>query len=640
MRILTHVKQAGTKSFRLATSKLFEYGVNCLSGDTEVYTPVGWIRLDQLTGDTIAMCWDINTHELAFEDCKPIKHAYGHKLHVFSGHFHTLQYTANHRIPYRSDRRFAWKETTALNLVNKGYELPVSAEYKGCQQSLRPEQAQLLAMLQADFSLEGNRWRGSFKKVRKFDRFLDLMVENKLDVSFNKIKDDYIRPAFDAPEWVAHYLDGASKTFKNLMEESVETRKAFLRELAVWDGSARGLSWVYFSTNKANIDYVQLLAHTVGWRASVSVNIDNNRGYGSGNNLPLYKLNIKTCDYINARALVYGQTAEAHSHVYCLTTPTGFFMTRRAGVIQITGNSQNTDKDLLDMFSAPEGYCIVQADQAGAEALIVAYLASAGKYRDLFLVGIKPHTYVALHLFIDKFRGDYPRERYWLRTPAELKALPEWKELSKVIANSPFEYDLGKRTVHASSYKMGPHTFQESVLKGSEGALILDYEQARHFLDVFKQLFPEIVAWQSDIENRIRAERVLRNLFGYPRRFEQILTDGYLRDGISWIPQSTVGCITHLAYNRLTDHIISNRLPWRMFNNKHDSYAALVPVDHAREASERMTEFLAITLIGWDGTPFTMRSEVLVGFNMGKAKLDKKTGVWTNPRGLREPEWN
>lgn len=302
-------------------------------------------------------------------------------------------------------------------------------------------------------------------------------------------------------------------------------------------------------------------------------------------------------------------------------------------------NAQNTDKDILDMVAAPEGYCIVQADQAGAEALIVAYLASAGKYRDLFLHGVKPHVYVALHLFLEKFRGANPRERYWLRPPQELKALPEWKALAKTISDSKFEYDIGKRTGHASNYEMGPHTFQESTLKESEGTLVLEYSQSKFFLDTYKQLFPEIVGFQQEVKERIRTDRILRNLFGYPRRFEQILTDGYLRDGISWIPQSTVGCITHLAYNGLTEHIIRNRLPWRLFNNKHDSYAALVPVDHAREAAERMTGFLAIELVGWDGTPFTMRSEVLVGFNMGKAKLDKKTGVWTNPRGLKEPEW-
>jgi hypothetical protein len=302
-------------------------------------------------------------------------------------------------------------------------------------------------------------------------------------------------------------------------------------------------------------------------------------------------------------------------------------------------NAQNSDKSILDMFAAPPGYCIVQVDQAGAEALIVAYLAGPGRYRDLFLNGIKPHTYVALHLFLDKFRGEHPRERYWLKSPVELKALPEWKELSKTIAASPFEYDSGKKTVHASSYKMGPHTFQESVLKESEGTIILDYAQAKYFLDTFKQLFPEVVAWQSEIEARIRAERILFNLQGYPRRFESIITDGYLRDAISWIPQSTVGCITHLAYRRLFDHVRAHNLSWRLFNNKHDSYAALVPIEEAKPAADTMMQFINQPLVGWDGSNFTMRSEVQVGFNMGKAKLNKATGVWTNPRGLKEPEW-
>lgn len=310
-------------------------------------------------------------------------------------------------------------------------------------------------------------------------------------------------------------------------------------------------------------------------------------------------------------------------------------MTRRAGVIQITGNSQNSDKDIMDIFVAPDGYSIVQVDQAGAEALIVAYLAAAGKYRELFTEGVKPHIYVALHLFLDKFRGDQPIERYWLQRPAVLRALPEWSELSKTIANSKFEYDIGKRTSHAKNYSMGPNTFRENVLRESEGSLVLSIEQARFFLDTYANLFPEIIAWQHEIRERIERDRQLRNLFGYPRAFEQNFTDGYMREAISWIPQSTVGCITHTAYNLLTKKIRAERLPWRPFNNKHDSYAAMVPDDHVPEAALTMTTYINQRFTGWDGCEFQMKSEVQVGKNM-KKRGKAKDGVYPNPLGLRD----
>ena len=295
-------------------------------------------------------------------------------------------------------------------------------------------------------------------------------------------------------------------------------------------------------------------------------------------------------------------------------------------------NAQNSDKSLLDIFEAPPGWKIVSVDQAGAEALIVAYLCRPGNYRELFTEGVKPHIYVALHIFLDKFRGDNSPARYWLTKPGVLKTYPEWAALSKTISSSPFEYDLGKKTGHASNYRMRENTFREQALKESGGTLNLSMEQAAHFLNTYKVIFPEIVEWQSEIEESVRSGRQLRNLLGFPRQFNQLITDGYIREAISWVPQSTVGCITHVAYKMLTDHIRREGLRWRPFNNKHDSYAALVPDAEVREAATMMTKFINMPLVGRDGAQFVMASEIQVGQNMGK--FNKKTG--TNPSGLTD----
>jgi len=293
------------------------------------------------------------------------------------------------------------------------------------------------------------------------------------------------------------------------------------------------------------------------------------------------------------------------------------------------GNCQNADKETIDWAEAPEGWRIVQVDQAGAEALVVSYLTRPGKYRALFDNGVKAHTYIALHIFIDKFRGEFNPTRYWLADPKVLRALPEWKELAARIAESKFEYDIGKRTGHSGNYEVGPNTFRTAALKDSEGSLNLSLEEATFFLATYKQLFPEIVEWQQETKEIIRTTRLLRNLFGYPRRFERPITDSYLREAISWVPQSTVGCITHHAYAEVTDRILRERLPWRLFSNKHDSFAALVPEDHVAEAAGAMTKAINIPLVGRDGAQFTMRSEVQVGCNM------KKAGK-TNPNGLKD----
>ncbi|TXH46046.1 MAG: hypothetical protein E6Q97_30385 [Desulfurellales bacterium] len=284
-------------------------------------------------------------------------------------------------------------------------------------------------------------------------------------------------------------------------------------------------------------------------------------------------------------------------------------------------NSQNFDKDVIDIMAAPAGWTFIQVDQAGAEALIVAYLAADGRYRELFREGVKPHIYVALHLFLDKFRGEHPRDRYWLQRPGDLKKLPEWPALSKRIKNSEFEYDIGKRIGHAKNYRMGPFTFKLSALRDSGGTLNLSLEDCTYFSDTYNVLFPEIGGFQNEIERRIHTDRRLVNLFGHPRRFERLINDGYIREAISWIPQSTVGCITHEAALKFTDYVITNRLSWRLCNNKHDSLAALVPESEAPDAARTLAGFFQQTFTGWDGSKFTMRTEAFVGPTLGKKDM-------------------
>lgn len=175
---------------------------------------------------------------------------------------------------------------------------------------------------------------------------------------------------------------------------------------------------------------------------------------------------------------------------------------------------------------------------------------------------------------------------------------------------------------------MGPNTFRESCFKESEGSLILSYKEAQFYLGTYKELFPEIVAWQAEIEKTLRATRLLRNLFGFPRRFERELTDSYVREAISWIPQSTVGCITHEAFDKTCLYIRAHNLNWRPISNKHDSFALMIPDADVPMARDVMKLYLNVTLEGIDSA-FTMASDFQVGQNL------KKWSTY-NPHGMKE----
>jgi hypothetical protein len=299
-------------------------------------------------------------------------------------------------------------------------------------------------------------------------------------------------------------------------------------------------------------------------------------------------------------------------------------------------NLQNPGKDTMDIAEAPHGYSIVQADQAGAEALIVAYLARPGRYRALFENNIKPHTFLAMHIFAADWEFPDPGAAWFLAAePAALKAHPAWKKLDAAIKNSGHPYDIGKRTAHGKSYRMGPKTYRLANLKQSDGLLVLSHAECVRFLNYFNLLFPEVIEWQNEVEFTIKATRELHNLFGHPRRFERLLSDDYIREGISWIPQSTVGVITHYAVTETYNYIRANKLDWSICSNKHDSYALICPDAETGIAAAYMKARLAQTFRGRDGVEFTMGSEVQVGKNWKPAK-QKKDGTWINPDGMKE----
>jgi hypothetical protein len=291
----------------------------------------------------------------------------------------------------------------------------------------------------------------------------------------------------------------------------------------------------------------------------------------------------------------------------------------RRAAAQIFGifgtNLQNPSHTLMSACVPDDGKVFLQADQSGAEARCVAYEAEAGNYRELFDVDIKPHTYLALNIFIEKFRGDYPADRYAFKKPRELSLLPEWKQLDKTIKKSKREYALGKLTAHAKSYDMGWKTFQINVLERSQGSIRLTAKEAKFYLEMFEQLFPEIIAWQRKIKNQLLATRTLTNLFGYQRTFYGRWNEALVREGYSWIPQSTIGLITSMAICDLDEFIERNRLDWDILNDKHDSILVQCPTAEWKACGIVMQQFLGRDLVSTTGIPYQMKTELSKGFS-------------------------
>lgn len=284
------------------------------------------------------------------------------------------------------------------------------------------------------------------------------------------------------------------------------------------------------------------------------------------------------------------------------------------------GNGQNFNKESLGVLVARPKHKFIQLDQNGAEARVVAYDAPAGRYRQLFELDIKVHTYVALIIFASELELTNKTLDYSAVALEELMQMPRMKEIFLEIKNHPTIYDIAKRIVHGTSYLLGPRTMVRTILKFSRGKIRLRQAQCKAYQEIFFALFPEIRMWHQIIQMQARKNRVLINHHGHRRQCEQVITEKYLRELISWIPQSTVGQITHNAAIEMDAYIEDNKLPWFMPNNKHDSLVCEVPDSDVQVCLDAMRYYMEQTLTGPDGVEYQMKTEWKVGTTLAFAE--------------------
>jgi DNA polymerase I-like protein with 3'-5' exonuclease and polymerase domains len=183
---------------------------------------------------------------------------------------------------------------------------------------------------------------------------------------------------------------------------------------------------------------------------------------------------------------------------------------------------------------------------------------------------------------------------------------------------------------HASNYGMKAGAFQLNVLEKSRGKIALSRQEAEAYLDTYHRLFPEIHEWHDEVTETLSKSKTLYNLFGFPREFTGAIDDNKIKSAYAFVPQSTVGTITNIAFTKLQNYIEDNNLPWDLLANTHDSYMGQCPLGQEQEFARKQKEFIEIELMNFRGEKFRMKSETQCGFNWAPYKKLK------NPTGLVE----
>lgn len=291
---------------------------------------------------------------------------------------------------------------------------------------------------------------------------------------------------------------------------------------------------------------------------------------------------------------------------------------------EIGTNLQNIEAGIRRIYIPDEGMEFTQSDQDGAEARIVAYLAKPGKYRDLFLNKIKVHVYVALHMFKDKWKAKYGSldiDGACELQPHALKTHPQWKDINEAIKQSDkwppkFRYYyLAKQTCHSANYGIKGPTFQLNILDKSGGAIVLTKEEATYFLSFYRTMFPEIPAWNYQVMETVSKTRTLYNLFGHPRYFGGEMNNHFYMECNAFVPQSTVGELTHMAIRDTQLYIEENDKPWDVLQNNHDSLLMQHSPKDRAEVYTIIQKNLNRKLVSPTGEVFYMASEIKSGMN-------------------------
>lgn len=331
---------------------------NCVTGDHEVRTPSGWVRLDQLPDGEQVMQWDSTTSELSFTDTEVIRKPYSGPMFEWSSTYHKGIYTPGHRMYFKGKQGLdpSWRVTTALDMSYKGQNatvIPVSGVFEPDNQiDVSPLEARVLEMIRSDACIQRKKAhykaavRLKFKRRDKIERCSHLL--DSLSISYSVTTDSDGVTAFclhtDAVvEKLATLLGGSkSKSYGPwVLNMSLAARLAVLDEAQYWDGSVSGKvrgkskQTVVHSSKRDDIYWLVEMAIMSGLTAYGIYDTPNTRGFSTPDGV-IHSARIRPRQHV--KVLYKPEQVSFDGAVYCLTVPTGAFLVRRGGATWVTGN--------------------------------------------------------------------------------------------------------------------------------------------------------------------------------------------------------------------------------------------------------------------------------------------------------------
>lgn len=618
-RLRCSFNMAGTATGRLSSSETI-FGTGCLLPEAEILTPDGWVAFKDLTLNEYAMQWSADGI-LSFTKPKFHKFKFSGNMQQAMSHTHRNVYTPDHRIPTYGHRKNILTVKSAKDASGAQFYLPTGGKFDG--KINLTGMIKLLVAVQADGCIEGSNIRFAFKKDAKKTRLIELL--ESLGISYTDQKDNregYNRFCIGSKGTlqIANLL-GKEKNFGSwLLDCSQETLQEFIQETKYWDSTVRGNSWIYSTVNYNNAQWVATIAHLTGYIATIRCNTDNNRGYGSGNNKPLWNVNIKPGTFATVEKQHWSEYPY-NGFVYCIETESSFFLTRYKGQITVTGNTnmQNLPKSFKKFLIADPGHVIVEVDKAQAEWVATAYVSGDARMIEACENNLDAHVHTANLMFgIPKELIFKEHEAIETSTDEDYileqrqKHCPEILQYRNILPNMSCR-QAGKKSNHSFNYGLSPQGF------AIQYDMELKYAKQCHAL--YHNAYPGLSLWHQHIRNKLGKDRTLENLFGRKRRFLNRWNEDLFKAAYSYIPQSTVGQLLNYG---IVETYYQQDLPeysflrdWDLLNQVHDSMVFQYPIDKLDDLVKTIKQIQKNLdpKLYCNGRQFVIKTDCKIGIN-------------------------
>lgn len=320
----------------------------CFKEDTEVLTRSGWVSLRDYSGGPVMDGEGDFTEPL----CK-IEKDYEGSMCKVATKFLNIDATSGHNIIYRTEKgtfKKPFKDTPCY------FKVPLTVDYDCEGIDLSDDLIRILVAISADGTIdvrkEGRKYvRISFIKERKINRMRDLLKSVGIFYHEGVHKSGHTCFCFNLQE-----------AFKEFPKEwmtslSRHQRNVLLQELQHWDGyKPKTREQIeYYTTSKANADFVQTLAHLSGYYGGICVKNYKQDNWRKGYTVRIcFNQNTATCQGDK-------KTYEYSGKVYCVQMPSGSLLCRCNGRIFVCGNC-----DCLSVYQMFGGLYPVVSVPSGA----------------------------------------------------------------------------------------------------------------------------------------------------------------------------------------------------------------------------------------------------------------------------------